>query len=194
MVLNDPKLENKVKVKWLNIIFARMKFEEIVAVFPGLAAIEDFDEHILYEFVSRDFGLPIFDVEEEVSKTKLQELLKTNSEKEVYEYYLTEFGIDYKGKTGKLHFQKIYELLKYDLIIPFVGEGGQYRDYYVYAIIKVLELHFKTTLDFSPKLNEYQTFFQFNSFARVKAWKQYLIDHKHVKVGKNKTPSFNEDF
>ena len=194
MVLNDPKLENKVKVKWLNIIFARMKFEEIKQIFPVLSTIEDFEEQLLFEFISKDFGLPIFDLDQPAKNAQLQQLLETNSEQEIYDYYLTAFGIDFKNKHGRLDFQKIYEILKYDLVIPFVGEGGQYRDYYVYAIIKVLELHFKTTLDFSPKLNEYQTFFQFNSFARVKAWKKYLIDHKHVKESKNKIPSFNADF
>ncbi len=194
MVLNDPKLENKVKVKWLNIIFARMKFEEIKQIFPVLSTIEDFEEQMLFEFISKDFGLPIFDLDQDIQNIQLQRFLETSSEQEIYDYYLTAFGIDFKDKHGKLDFQKIYEILKYDLLIPFVGEGGQYRDYYVYAIIKVLELHFKTTLGFSPKLNEYQTFFQFNSFARVKAWKQYLIDHKYVKASKNKIPSFNEDF
>jgi len=67
-------------------------------------------------------------------------------------------------------------LLSYDLVVPFLGEGGKYRDYYTYGLVKLLELHFKTTLDFHPKLNENQTFYTFNSYKRVMAWRSFLLD------------------
>jgi len=194
LVLNDASLEYKVKEKWLDIIFADIKFEEIETVFSSLSVLESFEEKAIFKFVYKDFGLPIFDLERKEQTALLEKRLKTLSERKVYEKYLVEFGIDFKHRSGRLDFQKIYDILKYDLVIPFVGEGGQYRDYHVYAIIKLLELHFKTSLGFSDKLNDYQTFFQFNSFARVKAWKQYLREHRHIKGKFNNVPSFNEDF
>ena len=194
LVLNDANLENKVKEKWLNIIFADIKFEEIKTIFPSLSVLQSFEEEAVFKFIYKDFGLPIFDLASKEQTDLLEKRLKTLSERKVYQKYLTEFGIDFKQKNSKLDFQKIYDILKYDLVIPFIGEGGQYRDYYVYAIIKLLELHFKTSLGFSDKLNDYQTFFQFNSFARVKAWKKYLLDHKYVKRKSNNVPSFNEGF
>ena len=182
------------KEKWLNIIFADIKFEEIKTIFPSLSVLQSFEEEAVFKFIYKDFGLPIFDLASKEQTDLLEKRLKTLSERKVYQKYLTEFGIDFKQKNSKLDFQKIYDILKYDLVIPFIGEGGQYRDYYVYAIIKLLELHFKTSLGFSDKLNDYQTFFQFNSFARVKAWKKYLLDHKYVKQKSNNIPSFNEGF
>lgn len=194
LVLNDANLEYKVKEKWIDIIFATMKFEEIKDVFPALTTIESFDEQTIFKFLYRDFGLPIFDLEQDGQIAVLEKRLQTLTQRKVYHLYLEEFGIDFKHRNGKLDFQKMYSILEYDLVIPFVGEGGQYRDYHVYAIIKLLELRFKTSLGFSDKLNDYQTFFQFNSFARVKAWKQYLLTHKHVKGKSKRVPSFNEDF
>ena len=192
MVLNEANLDLKVKKKWLDIIFARMEFEEIGQIFEHLPNLTDFDESTIMPLIHRDFGIPFFEIDETAFKL-FQEQFSTATTKEIYEYYLGKFNVDYKHKNGKLDFKKIYAILNFDLVVPFVGQGGQYRDYYVYALIKVLELHYKTTLGFSPKLNEYQTFFQFNSFARVKAWKQFLIEKGHVKPFSVK-PSFNEDF
>jgi len=194
MVLSDANLEYKVKEKWLDIIFADIKYEEIKYVFPNLTGLESFEDKEIFKFIYKDFGLPIFDLDKKGQMALLEKRLKTMSQRKVYEKYLVEFGIDFKQRNGKLDFQKMYDILKYDLVIPFVGEGGQYRDYHVYAIIKLLELRFKTSLDFSDKLNDYQTFFQFNSFARVKAWKEFLLEHRHVKGKSNTVPSFNEDF
>jgi len=194
LVLNDNDLEYKVKEKWIDIIFATMKFEEIKNIFPALKELESFEEQTVFKFLYRDFGLPIFDLDKTSKIAVLEKRLETLSQRKIYEKYLEEFGIDFKHRNGKLDFQKMYNILKYDLVIPFVGEGGQYRDYDVYAIIKLLELRFKTTLGFSDKKNDYQTFFQFNSFARVKAWKQYLLAHKYIKEKSNRVPSFNEDF
>jgi len=174
------------------IIQARSKFEDIPNLIATHKVVKDIEHGVFFSFLSRDFGLPIYDWENPSVINTFEKRLSNLSKLELYTTYLKEFGIDVTTKRGKLDLEKIYHLLQYDLVIPFFGEGGQYRDYYVYALIKILELHFNTTLEFSPKLNEYQTFFQFNSFARVNAWKKYLLDNKHVKKEKLLGTSFNE--
>ena len=191
-VVNDPELDIQVKKKWLGILFARMDFKEVGQVFTHLDQLEDFDALQLIPFIRKEFGIPIFEVDKDMVET-LQAQLASTEVMDIYQYYLDQFGVDYTTRKKELDFDKINTILTYDLVVPFVGQGGQYRDDYVYAIIKLLELHFNTTLGFSPKLNEFQSFFQFNSFSRVKAWKKYLIEKKLIK---NTTvyPSFNEDF
>ncbi len=191
-VLNDLSIEEKVRLKWLDIIQARSKFEDIPNLITTYKAVKDIEDAVFFNFLSRDFGLPIYDWDNPSVILQFEERLSNLSKLDLYKIYLKEFGIEITTKKGKLDIEKIYQLLQYDLVIPFFGEGGQYRDDYVYALIKILELHFDTTLEFSPKLNEYQTFFQFNSFARVNAWKQYLLDNKHVKKEKLLGTSFNE--
>ena len=190
-VVNDPNLDMQVRYKWLSILFARMDFKEVGKVFAHLDQLEDFDELQLMPFVRKEFGIPIFEVDKDVVANFQQQLASTEI-RDIYQYYLDQFGVDYTTRKKELDFDKIYAILTYDLVVPFVGQGGQYRDDYVYAIIKVLELHFNTTLGFSPKLNEFQSFFQFNSFSRVKAWKKFLIEKKLIKNAAV-YPSFNED-
>ena len=180
-VLDDLSYDESVRLKWLDIIIARLKYEDIPKIITASKVIKDFDKAILFADISRDFGLPIYNWEETRTIPTFEQRLQTFSKIDCYKIYLEEFGIDITTSRRKLDFKKIHQLLEFDLAIPFIGEGGQYRDDYIYALIKVLELHFETTLDFSPKLNEFQTFFQFNSFARAKAWKNYLIEHKHTK-------------
>ena len=147
----------------------RDRYEDIPKIITASKVIKDFDKAILFADISRDFGLPIYNWEETRTIPTFEQRLQTFSKIDCYKIYLEEFGIDITTSRRKLDFKKIHQLLEFDLAIPFIGEGGQYRDDYIYALIKVLELHFETTLDFSPKLNEFQTFFQFNSFARAKA-------------------------
>lgn len=192
-VLDDLNYSEDVRLKWLIIILARMKYEDISKLLTASKVIETFDKTILYKRLSHDFGLPIFNWEDAKTIATFEQRFQSLSELELYKIYLKEFGIDITNARGKLDFNKIYQLIRFDLVVPFVGEGGQYRDDYVYALIKVLELHFKTTLGFSPKLNEYQTFFQFNSFARVKAWQNYLLAHKHLKDDRNISTSFKRE-
>jgi len=191
-VLNDPNLDRQVKMKWLSIIFSRMNFKEVGQIFTHLDQLEDFDAIQLMPFIRKEFGLPIFNVDIEMV-ANFQTLIATTETIDIYKYYLNQFGVDYSTRKKALDYNKINDILTYDLVVPFVGQGGQYRDDYVYAIIKVLELHFNTTLGFSSKLNEFQSFFQFNSFSRVKAWKKFLKEKNLVKNAAL-YPSFNEDF
>jgi len=192
MLLNDPTVEESVKLKWLEIITARVTFEDLPEILTTIQQVEGLEPSLLFSFLSRDFGLPIYNWDQEDTFSTFEKQLNTLPPLALYQQYLEKLGIDIKNKRDKLDFHKIYRLLQFDLIVPFLGEGGQYRDYYMYTLVKILELHFNTTLNFSPKLNEYQTFFQFNSFARVNAWKEYLIENKHVKKEKIPWVSFNE--
>jgi len=139
------------------------------------------------EFLRSDFGLPIFTIK---NPKKFVSDHSKLSQIDFYKKKLDEFGVDIE--TGnKLDMSKIYELLEYDIVSPFVGGGGAKRDYYVYGVIKVLELHFDTTLGFHEKLNENQSFYTFTSAKRATAWRQYLREKGHIKLEPNVPPSFN---
>lgn len=169
-------------------ILSRISYEEIPIVAPYL---NDLGIVKKYNFLSKDFGLPIFDL---TDYDLLQELInnhKNKTELEFYAHYLSEFGVDFQKNNGNLDFDKIYEILQYDIITPFVGNGGNRRDFYTYGIIKLLELHFENRLGFHEKLNENQTFYSFSSAKRAKAWREYLVKNQIVKTRVEVTPSFN---
>jgi len=98
--------------------------------------------------------------------------------------------LDYKCKRDALDFNKIYDILQYDIVTPFVGASGGKRDDYVYGIIKLLEIEFHTRLKFHEKLNESQTFYTFSSAKRADAWKAYLLDNNIVKSNQVTAPPF----
>lgn len=174
-------LNDAIRYDYLNATLSRMEFPEIMVAFPILKDLEIANKN-LFLFMNRDFGLPIFDVPTEKVAQDLLNQLKNNNEFEFYEQTLTDFGLPITKKSGALNYNKIYEILTYDLVVPFLGDGGKYRDYYTYGLVKLLELHFKTTLGFHPKLNENQTFYTFNSYNRVLAWRDYLEEQGLVKV------------
>ena len=171
-------------------ILAKSTFEDLGVILDHVDGLINNKGSLDLSFLNQDFGIPIFDI---ATNAELQTFLnrhKSMSIKEFYVAYLQEFGIDFKNNKGKLDFDKITRILKYDIIQPFVGKGGGNRDYYVYGITKVLEEEFNENLGFQSKLNNYQTFVSFSSINRAKAWYDYLINKGYGKEIMSR-PSFD---
>lgn len=178
-------------VKIQESILARVSYAEIpmvVKLLPKLAPeLQDPNRF----FLVKDFGLPIFDLDNDQKRKKLIDQHKNLSQIDFYRSCLRDFGVDFENNNQALDFQKIYNILSYDAAAPFVSSSGGKRDYYTYGIIKVLELHFEDRLGFHEKLNESQTFYDFSSNKRAAAWIQYLEQQSLVNPGGQLPPSFN---
>ena len=185
-------LDEKTKFKIQESILARISFEEIVTVVPILDQLSaPSHEKDPIAFLSRDFGLPIFGYPEPSMKEKLERRLSEHSEEEVYKIYLREFGLVFEKKKKQLDFERIYDMLTYDLVTPFVSRTGGKRDLYMYGLVKVLENHFGTRLGFHEKLNENQTFYSYTTLNRIEAWKNFLEESKLVRKVEERIPSFS---
>jgi len=136
--------------------------------------------------------LPIFSLKSQKELDALSRNYKNLSESEFYKYYLKKFGVDFLNKRGQLDFTKIYEILQFDIISPFVSESGSKRDEYIFGIIKLLEIHFDTNLGFHEKLNEYQTFYSFSSTKRAETWLRYIQQNGFINKSRIIPPSFNQ--
>ncbi len=144
-----------------------------------------------YSFMERDFGFfAIGDFNKMEVRKDFLNLYSQFSEYELYAYYLDNTGIDYKT-NNKLDFDKIYELLKYNVVVAFVGGGGGKRDNEVYSLVKLLELTFNTTLGFPKKLCNSNNMYACYSDKRAKAWRNYLIENNLLKNQHNEPMSFS---
>ncbi len=143
-------------------------------------------------FLYKDFGLPIFDLDEK-DKHDLIFNITNLAESKVYEYYLKKFGVDFQNSKGELDFDKIYQILRFEIVLPFTG-GGNQRDLFTYGVIKLLEFKFKTRLGFHEKLNENQTFYTFSAAKRAAAWLKFLETKGLVKPDPSIPSSFNRLF
>ena len=170
-------------------ILARLNYEDI-----GIAA-RYFDKFSLKAdgtpvttFLQTDFGIPIF-TNETKDWTQLIDNHANMNKQNFYAFYLKKFDVSFQNTEGGLDYEKIYNILKFDIAIPFTG-GGSQRDYFTYGIIKLLEYEFKTSLNFPEKLNENQTLYVYNASKRANAWRQFLINKGYIKI--DFTVSFNE--
>lgn len=168
-------------------IIAGISYKEIPVVVNRYAQLSP---EYTYNFLNADFGLPIFGLDSEDVQRELIANHHRMTEYELYYFYLNRFGVEFTQPDGSLDFEKIYAILQYDIVIPFVG-GGSQRDYYVYGIIKLLELHFGTRLGFHEKLNENQTFFTYSSSKRAAAWMRFLEEKNLIEPSFIQSPSFN---
>ena len=98
-------------------------------------------------FLYKDFGLPLFDLDEKDKKDLVFNITNL-AESKVYEYYLKKFGVDFQNAKGELDFDKIYQILRFEIVLPFTG-GGNQRDLFTYGVIKLLEFKFKFSFLFT---------------------------------------------
>lgn len=170
-------------------VLSRIDYSEIGDVAPFFADLTALQQ---YNFLNKDFGIPIFDLMNVEVQQNFIKIYQESQRSEVllYDYYLSQFKVNYKDEKGGLNYGKIYRILKYDIVTPFVGEGGNRRDYFTYAVIKILEKQFKTNLGFHVKLNENQNFYSFSAAKRAKAWMEYLETERLVTTT-TKSKSFN---
>ena len=144
-----------------------------------------------YSFMKCDFGFFIIgDFEKAEVRKEFLNLYSQFSEYELYAYYLDNAGIDYKT-NNKLDFDKIYELLKYNVVVAFVGGGNGKQDNEVYSLVKLLELTFNTTLGFPKKLCSSNNMYACYSAKRAKVWRNYLINNDLLKQQHNEPNSFS---
>ena len=167
-------IEENMKADLLNEIVAHVSYSDIAIVVPELRKLSLRNAKSPLAFLSEDFGLPIFDFDNGQDELAFTTKIATEKPISVYRHYLLLFGVNIWNKDNTLNYKQIYEILKYDLIAPYTGGGGMLRDWYVFTVIKILELTHDTRLGFHEKMNENQTFYSYNVTKRATAWLKFI--------------------
>lgn len=183
-------IDDESRAAVLRTILSRIEYADIGTVVPFLEMILATETET---FLTHDFGIPIYDLDDPQIQQKLRETHQKFDRWEFYHYWLDQFGVDYQTPTGALDYDKILDILRFDLVSPFVGDGGFRRDFYVYGIIKILEIEHGTRLGFTEKLNENQTFYTFTARKRADAWIDFLYRHRLSDVRTATVPSFSRE-
>lgn len=143
-----------------------------------------------YSFLKRDFGFfSIDNWEAEDVRRDFLSVYHSHKEKQLYVYYLDKAGIDYKNNDKSLDYDKIYEILKFNILTPFTG--SQEYENEVGSIIKLLELNHKTTLGYPDKLCNSAGIYICPPSDRAWEWRKYLKDKKLLKQKHSDIVSFN---
>lgn len=172
-------------------ILARLSYEDI-----GTAARYAYrfskreDGTAPMSFLTVDFGIPFFNFDKDMWAQFIDNHEKM-SKKDFYVFYLKQFGVPFQTTDGRLDYQKIFEILRFEAVQPFTG-GGAPRDFFTFGIIKLLEMAFQTRLGFHEKLNENQTFYIFNTAKRAAEWRSFLLTKKLVQLKDDEAKGFSE--
>ncbi len=151
----------------------------------------DMDSYKLYSFMNRDFGISfIGDFEKPEVRQEFIKKYSQLDEYNLYKHYLLKSEIDFTDSNKNLDFDKIYEILKYDINTALAGGGGSTNDNGVYAVIKLLELHFKTSLGYPKKFCSSNNMYACDSRDRANSWMKYLETYQYLKMKHNKPVSF----
>ncbi|GAA5100322.1 hypothetical protein GCM10023210_38730 [Chryseobacterium ginsengisoli] len=143
-----------------------------------------------YSLFERDFGFfMIKNWKDKKIRDEFLSVYKSHTEKELYRYYLDLAGIDYKNKDGNINYDKIYEILKFNIVTPFTGSEELENE--VGSVIKLLELDQNTTLGYPDKLCNSAGMYICPPSDRAWEWRKYLKDKKLLKENHSKIVSFN---
>ncbi|HRP91198.1 MAG TPA: hypothetical protein PKX92_14315, partial [Edaphocola sp.] len=176
--------------KDISYLLSQINYNQIGEALNSIQSIE-MNTYKLYSFMNRDFGLSFIG---NFEKTEIrQDFLKIYSqldEYDLYEHYLLKFEIDFSDSNKNLDFDKIYEILKYDINTALAGGGGSTKDNGVYAVIKLLELHFKTSLGYPKKFCSSNNMYGCDSRDRANSWMNYLKTNQLLKLEHYQPVSF----
>lgn len=140
--------------------------------------------------VKNDFGLEI-NSKSDSSVQKFLEIYNSKDEYGVYEYYLNSKGLTCMDKDDNFIYEKVYDILKFDIVNAFASGSGGSREDGVYPLIRMLELKFGTRLGFGEKLCGSKGVYSCSCIDRAKLWMNYLEDNRFVKINKNEPPSIS---
>lgn len=174
----------------ISFLLSQIKYSQIGEALKAIETIT-IRPYEKYSFMDRDFGFSfIGNFEEEKTRKEFLSNYEKFSELELYQYYLKDAGIDFVNSNDNLDFDKIYNILKYDINTAFAGGGGSTEDNGVYSIIKILELTFKTTLGYPNKLCCSDNMYACDSRGRASEWMNYLEIKNLLKKEHNEPVSF----
>jgi hypothetical protein len=173
-------------------LLANISYRQIGTALKQIENISFKDSASVYSFLERDWGFFLIDNAADAEERKsFLTLYSKYTEQELYEHYLKEAGIDYMGQDNKPDFDKVYELLKYDIGEAFTGGGGGALENEVHALIKVLEFHFGgNRLGFSNKACASADMWACYPSAKARAWMKFLEDNKLLKKPHDEPLSF----
>lgn len=174
----------------ISLLLSQINYNQIGVALNSIKSLE-IDTYKLYSFMNRDFGISFIG---NFEKSEIrQDFLKNYSqldEYNLYKHYLLKSEIDFTDSVKNLDFDKIYEILKYDINTALAGGGGSTNDNGVYAVIKLLELHFKTSLNYPKKFCSSDNMYACDSRDRANSWMKYLETYQYLKMKHNEPVSF----
>lgn len=173
-------------------LLADISYQQLETALKFLEPIQFANARQKYSFMQSDWGFfSLGDFEQPAVRARFLTLYNRLSEYDLYSYYLNEAGIDYRQPDQTLDYDKLYELLKFDNTRALVGGGGATDKKEVYALVKLLELHFRTTLGFPSKLCNSADMYSCSLVERTNAWLAYLAQHQLLKRPHQEPPSFS---
>jgi len=190
-ILNFPK--NKDDHYWaINKLVGKINYRQIGELLQLLDEDSTLNKRC-YNFLERDFGFPIDDNDTLGWRTFKKDYADLN-EYQLYEKYLSKINPTYSFPKETPDYNKIYDILKYDVVDAFVGGGGSRREDGIYLLIKLLELRFHTTLGFPRKLCNSMGIYGCDCTDRAKYWMRFLVDKGLVTPDSNEPVSISHNY
>jgi hypothetical protein len=151
---------------------------------------EGMEKWMIQSHIMQDLAIPAR-LRSATERDTLKKRYSRLSEKELYKAYLTDFGLgDIFKANDSLDYDKLYNVLEYDVVDAFVGGGGRQSTSAGLAI-QVLEMHFNTLLGFHWRKHYLYANTVHSFHTRSCAWMKFLRDKKLVTIPEYSTPSFS---
>jgi len=180
------KVSEAIKVNYQKELLAKITYPQISAALREYGKISS---SLQYNFLQADFGIPVFDLSDKIEVSDIIARHLVDNTSQFYSHYLSIFGITFRDEKGKLDFNAIYQMLEYDICLPFSG-SDQPRNFYGYGLIKLLESELGLNIGFHPKLNCSENQPCDSLSKRAFYWMRYLEQQRLVSPIQNPR-SFN---
>lgn len=165
-------------------LLAEVNYDELVTILDHVDVLIPAKGESEFYFLEKKLGLPSYLFDTEKNRKRFREDIRNLSELEIYEKYLSMTGLHIFKSGQELDFEKIIEVLEFDIVSPFSSTVSKTRIHFVVGVMQLLDGLYPN--------NEIKFMGEDGLRQQAQEWIKYL-DENEEKMTENPSYSFNHN-
>jgi hypothetical protein len=120
-------------------LLAEVNYDQLATILNHVDVLIPAKGESEYYFLEKKLGLPSYLFDTEKNRKQFREDVRNLSELEIYEKYLSMTGLDIFKSNQELDFEKIREVLEFDIVSPFSSTVSRTRMHFVVGVMQLLD-------------------------------------------------------
>ncbi|MGK0390154.1 MAG: hypothetical protein ACI94Y_002905, partial [Maribacter sp.] len=120
-------------------LLAEVNYEQLATVLEYVDVLIPAKGESEYYFLEKKLGLPSYLFDTEKNRKQFREDIRNLSQLEIYEKYLSMAGLHIFKSGEELDFEKIREVLEFDIVSPFSSTVSRTRLHFVVGVMQLLD-------------------------------------------------------
>ncbi len=174
--VDDKNLSASVQLS----IMDNIELKDLVSILENETVLVETEENSMYQFIQKKFGFSQDIFQDANAKQQFIKDLNQLNSKDLYLKYLEIAGLELVNKQGVIDYNRVIQVLKHDISLPFSTALPYQRSLYTRGIVQLLSNTYEDVQFEVPSLQE-----------QAEQWLVFLLEQENVNMTAF-IPSFNQ--